>query len=513
MQCRINQLEERLENFHLDEDNVCVVDPQNDDYLCDKDSLPVCSTCDVSDKLFSSAQMNDDELVSAADAARMFSSMSHQDLQAIARYGLEERPSRNSTAVGLSPHLQADMDRYLQKVRYIKDKEKLEKLEQEKYELELEKRRLRASKNGREFTNMMDRQVRASELRKAREERRHKKEKVGDNFFPENHNKEIAPNASYRHTLKDSRSWDEIQKDDEIRRRDRIEKRKQQLSNSSVYPSSSIILSVKKWTSKDKDVEIKATNATFKPSRKSPTEICAQLRRCQQTWDLHLRKEKELQNLRRKPTQPVQSAINMENRHKLYEEKRKQKQMEKEKRDMEAKRSADVALKNHRKRIMKHKMPETSQRLTKASEKRAKTVRDSFEKSRKSEMEESKREIDRIRRSREISSYLTTLVNVKDIAITERARNEQTKQRIEENTKAFKERKRANQERIAACLKQRPSLIERHDMSMATATASRSALMKVANIVDPCSRHQSNEGDLLNEMFDTDEKIQLGVKE
>ena len=53
---------------------------------------------------------------------------------------------------------------------WTKDKQKLELLEQEKYQLELEKRRLRASRSGGEFVSMREREARAKEIKRARDD-------------------------------------------------------------------------------------------------------------------------------------------------------------------------------------------------------------------------------------------------------------------------------------------------------------------------------------------------------
>jgi hypothetical protein len=500
----------------------------------DMEPLRACSGSaddDDSHDLFSSTRKREHHnrgLVSAAQAADMFSdddtpNGTLRESDAV----LRKRRGKKSTTktIGLSPQLQADTDRYLQKIKYVQDKKKLEILEQEKYELDLERRRLRASKTGGEFTRMREREEVAKEQKRNRDERKLRKELEREAAGVEEKNKTTIMNANLRNSLKNSKSWDDIQKEEEIRRRDRIEKRKQHLSSSAAYPSASITESVDKWKTKDvgsapPPVQVNTFNVS-KTCAPSPAEISVQLKRRQDKWERHLQKEKEILNSKRKNTLPVQSALEMEHRQKLYDESRRQKQLDRERKEAEDKQRKSDESKRRTERIMRSKVPESSRRLTKATEDRAKTVRDSFEMSRKKDLEDKKKEMRKMRRSKEVASFLRTLVGGKDSStVTEAERLDQARRQAEENANAYKQSRKLNQERIRASLAQRPSLIERHDMTIAASTAATTALGKVANIVRPRPTHGGSEdganwrNDFESDgLFDDDEKIQLGIRD
>mmetsp|Transcript_2470 Transcript_2470/g.4492 ORF Transcript_2470/g.4492 Transcript_2470/m.4492 type:complete len:586 (+) Transcript_2470:55-1812(+) len=464
-------------------------------------------------------QSSTNELVSATEAANIFGLDDAKNINTRGSYSdTTKNRKTGKKAFGLSPQLQADTDRYLQKIKYIQDKKRLEILEQEKYELELEKRRLRAAKCGSEFTRMREREEKALEIRKRREERKQSKEFEREAKSLEEKNRTIVTHANLRNSLKNSKNWDEIQKEEEIKRRDRIEKRKQQLTSLAAYPSSSINLAVDRWKEKDLKEEIPSTILSNKGHTPSPAEIGAQLRRRQEKWEMHLQHEKELLNSKRRSTLPVRAAIDMENRNRVHDENKKQRQLAKEQKEMEEKERKAAEDRKRTRRIMRRAVPESSRRLTKASEDRAKAVRDSFEKARKKEMQEKKREEIKSRRSKEVSAFLTTLVGGVDNKMTEAARNEISRQQAAENAAAFKENRKRNQQRIRASLAQRPSLIERHNMAIASTGATSSALAKVANVVKPTNSHKSGESQWRDdfeseELFDEDEMIQLGIRD
>lgn len=524
---KVQYLEEQLEGTRRREDlHVPVYDF---DFDVEPHGFSVTGTS-VSSPLrsASSYEKGNQDLVSAAEAADMFHHH-HLSRNGVHKEGVAMRKSGGaqfiSKTTGLSPQLQADTDRYLQKIKYIQDKKKLEILEQEKYELELEKRRLRASKTGGEFKSMREREERAREIKRIRDERKINKELEREAASIEETNKTITINANLRNSLKNSKNWDDIQKEEEIKRRDRIEKRKQQLSNLAAYPSTSIIESVDKWKTKDLKCDIPVHDFVPKANTPSPADICAQLKRRQEKWERHLQKEKELLNSKRKNTLPVKAAIDMQNRQKIYDENRKQKQIDRERKEQEDKLRQAAMNKKKTERIMRSKVPESSRRLTKASEDRAKSVRDSFERIRRKDEEDKKREMLNLRRSKEISSFLNTLVGAKDSANTEAGRLERARQKAQESANAYKQNRKRNQDRIKASLSQRPSLIERHDMAIASTQAATTALSKVAGIIRPQATYEngraSKKGDDdswrndfgSEELFDDDEKIQLGIRD
>lgn len=153
-------------------------------------------------------------------------------------------------------------------------------------------------------------------------------------------------------------------------------------------------------------------------------------------------------------------------------------------------------------------MPESSRRLTRAAEERARAVRKSFEDSRKKENELKKAEAMKLRRSSEISAFLRSIIGNKTNSASDLT--ETAKKKAMDSAESFKRNRVMNQKRIKEKLSKRPSLIERHDMTIAVNSAATSALKKFAGVVsgtDENVKFKENESDL----FDEDERIQLGL--
>lgn len=140
---------------------------------------------------------------------------------------------------GVSATLLADADRYVQRRRLLDEKERLQKLEQERYELELKERVLRASSAGRGLEGMLKRAEDAkrtndtklaAQRKRNLEQRRNERERLKE----EKINKETLKIAA----LKGGLSWKELQELSAQQRNERIEKRKQELLMISALPRS-----------------------------------------------------------------------------------------------------------------------------------------------------------------------------------------------------------------------------------------------------------------------------------
>ncbi len=92
---------------------------------------------------------------------------------------------------------------------------------------------------------MEERNEEYERLKRYREERKRQKllEKTQQEQDGDSHQQRVE---AARHAMENSRSWNEIQHEEEQKRKDRIESRKRELANS-MYPTQSMQESVERW--------------------------------------------------------------------------------------------------------------------------------------------------------------------------------------------------------------------------------------------------------------------------
>lgn len=162
-------------------------------------------------------------LLSASAAAKLFETPSIT-------------PKSGSCPVGLSRHLMADTDKYKQKLAFITDKEKLEKLEEQRHLNALEeKKRSALEQNKGPFKGLEHRYKTSKKRNDARAAEKLREEEAVERAKNDERRK---AHLEHVHTpLGPAIGWDMIQANEEITRRERIESRKLKLLAASVAPA------------------------------------------------------------------------------------------------------------------------------------------------------------------------------------------------------------------------------------------------------------------------------------
>lgn len=198
--------------------------------------------------------------------------------------------------------------------------------------------------------------------------------------------REKLRNTRIRLSVDTSKTWEDIKREEEIKRKDRIEKRKEELLQTSQC-SESLLKSVEKWkTYKSTEAEkpssrrgsresgVSSPNRGSKTSSLSPEEVTAALKRKQEKWEAKVKQQKLLLQANRKEIAPDHAAIELERRHLEYVEKWKKKAEEKKAQEEMEKRKKEEEERKHREKILQSRVPDGSTRLTKAAEERVKAV-------------------------------------------------------------------------------------------------------------------------------------------
>mmetsp|Transcript_21479 Transcript_21479/g.35966 ORF Transcript_21479/g.35966 Transcript_21479/m.35966 type:complete len:919 (+) Transcript_21479:47-2803(+) len=440
----------------------------------------------------------------------------------------------------VSSNLQADADRYIQKRRLLDQQERMKKLEEENYQQKMKERYLRASINGKEFTNMKRRQEMAEELSQKRLEKQKQKEwEKEQKEKAERRAKSEANKQSMMMVTKNQLSWRELQEIEETKRRDRIERRKQQVAQMSALPSS-IAENMQKpkraVASSEGDAAGGAAGGGGEYKAEDPAKVAAKLARQQKVWDLKMQREKEKMKDARETkmlnarahmsssghTGEVDGAsylnkTGMEVRQEQYEARRKHKAEEAKLREAEEAKRQAQALKKKQDKLLTIKVPVG--KPTQAAIARAEQIR----RSQDHEAREEKRYRNAMKKkevaSKEASAVIKTIINERE---TERRNSHggfvelsKTNKGDDGNRAAeeYKAKLMANQKRIEDSLSNRKSLMERHDERVAVKNAHDRALEKIAGAVGVEAGPEGDAGHTANEdFFDIKEQIKLGMK-
>lgn len=417
---------------------------------------------------------------------------------------LHQRPSSASKARGPPPNLLADADRYVQRRRMLEEKERLEKLEQERYELELRQRQLRAANSNRIFTGMLERdelarqsfeEKKLKQQMKEEEERKRKRQQE----FLERQKKESLKAAAIR----GGTDWREIQEMAEERRRERIEKRKQELTLISQLPRS--------------------IEENMERSKREVVDPYATLSRAFQAEDPRRVKSK-LRHWKAKAKQ------NEESERLKEEERRKRQLLTQAKREEIARERKDreiLKAKQDQKEIDKNLVRFKSPRIDVSSAsvrykwtKAAETKRKMTEKAILAEKDRRWREKEAERKKQQALKEAGAMVRIAIMNRMEELRakggsnqmleltstEQAAKEKAAQSRADFAAKWRANQQRLEEAIKRRPSLLDRHDKTVAKRDAANAALQKVAEAVT------NNDEDYADDFLDVKEMIMLGRK-
>eukprot|EP00599_Poterioochromonas_sp_BG-1_P007565 CAMPEP_0173136430 /NCGR_PEP_ID=MMETSP1105-20130129/2478_1 /TAXON_ID=2985 /ORGANISM="Ochromonas sp., Strain BG-1" /LENGTH=793 /DNA_ID=CAMNT_0014048609 /DNA_START=96 /DNA_END=2477 /DNA_ORIENTATION=- len=152
-----------------------------------------------------------------------------------------ERSFSSRKVDGPSPHLQADIDRYVQKRRLMEERERLQRLEQQQYEMNIQQKRMQASLKGEEFIAMKLREEetkRKVEARLKKLENDAKKEEIQRKEREMEERKKKLDKLKQELQTRSTMTWEEIQQEDERNRQERRERRKNELLSMSSLPKS-----------------------------------------------------------------------------------------------------------------------------------------------------------------------------------------------------------------------------------------------------------------------------------
>ena len=386
----------------------------------------------------------------------------------------------------ISKSLLASTDKFMQRRRITEWQEQEAKRAQEKYEKELAARYAKASQGppapfvGVEQRDALYKQKAATKmdaLTKAREEeysekRREFQQKLSDHVKKGFHVSE--------------QSYEDIQEQEDEARRVRIEKRKtEQLFNS----KAPVDLDLKAASTREEKYRHYYTQP--QPfSAPDPSAVREKLEYAALRWTAYLettkekmrekeKKERELYNTGADGTNP---AERMEARAALVQAKRERRLADQERRREQ--READL-IRNQRAEmegVMNNHSTMGGRRLTKAVEERTRMNREKVERQRlveKRAEEEKKRQKEATAPDRmELQKLVAEREDLRKARAgmsletpEERAATAAAKGREE-----YKERRKANQQRISAAVRQRPSLLERHSREMERQAAADRAL-------------------------------------
>jgi hypothetical protein len=410
---------------------------------------------------------------------------------------------------GLSASLQADCDRFVQKRRIMDERDRLAKLEQEKYELEMQDKKLRASKNPKEFTEMFQRQelMKLKQQKRAEDQKRKEKEEEL-RAKKEKHKKQIEKMTLMNEAFRGHMSWKEIQDTEEAQRRERIEKRKNELLTQAALPRS-IEENMSKSLSK---IPPPSYDEAVKPFKaEDPKKVIQKIERRRQEWEetmtqqkLKIKEQHEAARLQSGGSGSLTSTTKttMEIRFEEYQKKNEERAKRHQEKEEAERRKKEAEERRKREKLLNMKMPEASKKTTKKAEVQAQLTRDRQLK----EEEEAKKQRDKMRKKdlamKETSAALSVVIkeeeqrlksnnpNYLELSKSEHVAEEKAKQAREE----YRQKLRDNKLKLKESLKSRPSLIERHEKNIATRDASTAALRKVATAVMSAGGGRRDEG-------------------
>lgn len=476
---------------------------------------------------------------------------------------VEDRRSVSSSGrkvTGLSLQLQADQDRFLQKRKFIEQQEKLKQKEQDEYEKYLEERSHRASAMGKAFTSMEERQLQvqkqldlrdAKKKAKERDERR-KQKAIQDEI---DHKKlQAMKEALYSH---DQMPWKEMQEQEDALRRERIERRKQELASTASLPQSMEEhmnqMKLKKSLSESK-IRAMENSKNQRSEKEEPEKVTERLLKQRQQWEQKLAMEKaktlEQQHLRHvadgavisktggsssRPNSArkgsltprdggggpggggmhiVRPKLSIEKRHEQFMMKSQQKQLDREQKEKEEiEKQKELERKKYEK-LLTTKLPDNAYRGTKASKLKHSVVAKAQQDEKRQKEQEEKKQHEKTLALKESGAVMKFLIkermedlktknpNYMELVSTEQV----AKERAKREKADYAEKLRTNKQRLEESLKARPSLLERHDKSIAVKQATTAGLMKIAQVLEGGDNDEFGFGNISDSEDEKDQK-------
>eukprot|EP01039_Chlorochromonas_danica_P001679 gene1679-1833_t len=409
------------------------------------------------------------------------------------------RRSLSLSQRGISPHLQKDIDRYVMKRRQYDEQERWMKFQAEEEEKLRRERFLKASIKGQGFKEMEERQrIMAEEkaqkliaMKKAEEDKELEERKLRQE-------KKKRDNLQMAAALQASSTWQELQELESAKRRERIEARKQELMTMSALPAA---LVESQQRAKRTPRAVVTEEFDFRPHIRAedPDIVGRRLAKQQQAWDQRLMQTKE--KLREQYMQRSQSASRistssdkskMERRAedcKARRDARLQAQYEKE---MSQRRLQERQEQEKRERLLGTKLPDSSLKATKAAKMREEKVKNELLGRELEEQREKRLREKQQSRLREAATVLKSVLKERDDELRARNPNARIEVSLAEHEAAaraaaareeYRAKLRENKQRLRESLKNRPSLLERHDQAIANKTAATEALKTLTEVI------------------------------
>jgi hypothetical protein len=399
----------------------------------------------------------------------------------------------------VSPHLQADIDHYVQRRRLIDEKERTEKMKAAEEEQKRKERLVKASAKGHVFSEMMERQ------RIMQQEKEHKLAKLKQTELDQQaedklkrvkakqFNDELMASA-----LKGSASWQEIQDLEEAKRRERIETRKQELLLMSALPPA---LAASQERQKRPNREVSQEPTASKARAEEPEHVARRLERQQQNWAHRLEQHKEKlkeQFMTRRSQSGTLSAggsmvkTSMELRAERSHSRRNariQAQHEKEQQDRQERSRRDKA---KTELLLNMKLPASSLKATKAAKMREDKIKTELL-DRELEIQREKRMMDKKKiKLKEAAVVLKSVIKDREEDLRSRnpgmkvelsASEHDAARRSAEAREAYRAKLRENKMKLNEAMRNRPSLLDRHDQSVAQRAAGAQALKTLTQAI------------------------------
>lgn len=205
------------------------------------------------------------------------------------------------------------------------------------------------------------------------------------------------------------------------------------------------------------------------------------------------------------------ALLSMEERARKQQEKADKKAKEVAAKEAEALRKAKELEQRRMNSILRAKVPETSRRSTKSATYRTMKVKENVEREAAEAHRLEREKARKLAQEKELAVILRADINERELERKSKVSGYVELQGTEEKAAAiaqiarqqYRENLRANRMKIADKLKDRPTLIARHEQDLRKKAASTAALQSVSNVV----------GGGKDELFNNEEKMRLGLDE
>lgn len=435
--------------------------------------------------------------------------------------------SVSSRSAGVSRHLQADIDRFVQKRKLQQERDKLIKMQQENYERQLKERQLRASLNARDFSEMRRREQEAQERQRLRYLKNQEKELELEREKEAMERQKRAlqiKRAKEELQTKANMTWEELQMEEEKARKERIERRKQELAMMSSLPKS-IEENIQKMTSKlsrdkmkEKEHQLSAgASLTLSASGHrslEPSEVTERLKRQQDKWEQRLSREREKSQERRQSSGnalsasgPVDLLASMERREKETREKREQRLKQQREREALEKQQKAAKERAKKEKLLSLQLPASALKSTKAEELRQRKLAQERLAQEQARQREAKKMADKELSLKETQAVLSVQLQHRRDKLKEKnpgyvelmnsqAADKLLAERVKQAKQEYNQKLRENKRRIEENVKKnRLSLMERLDKDIAVRNARTNALMTVAKAVESAGYGDDDDDD------------------